>query len=224
MSRVNPERITYVETHGTGTVLGDPIEIAALTQAFHPSTQRKGFCAIGSVKANVGHLDTAAGVAGLIKTIEALKHKQLPPSLHFRRPNLSIDFTNSPFYVNTTLRDWKSEGSRCAGVSSFGIGGTNAHVVVEESPCVDNLSTQPEAERISGQTVRPHLLILSAKTETALHQAAANLAAHLKQHVDLGLVDVAYTLQVGRRAFNWRLILVCQTIDTAVSGLTTLDV
>ncbi|MDF5733062.1 MAG: amino acid adenylation domain-containing protein, partial [Rhizonema sp. PD38] len=129
---VETETITYVETHGTGTTLGDPIEIAALTQAFCQSGDKKHFCAIGSLKTNIGHLDTAAGVAGLIKTVLALKHKQLPPSLHFETPNPKIDFANSPFYVNTQLSEWKTDDTpRRAGVSSFGIGGTNAHVVVE---------------------------------------------------------------------------------------------
>ncbi|MHC5823208.1 MAG: type I polyketide synthase, partial [Nostoc sp.] len=133
IAEVDPETITYIEAHGTGTSLGDPIEIAALTQAFHADTQKKSFCAIakpahcaiGSLKTNIGHLDTAAGVAGLIKTVLALKHKQIPPSLHFKQPNAQIDFDNSPFYVNTTLSEWKTNGThRRAGVSSYGIGGT----------------------------------------------------------------------------------------------------
>ncbi|HEV2763752.1 MAG TPA: polyketide synthase, partial [Pyrinomonadaceae bacterium] len=128
MAGVDPSTITYVETHGTGTVLGDPIEIAALTKAFRARTDKKQFCAIGSVKTNVGHLDTAAGVAGLIKTALALKHKRLPPSLHFERPNPRIDFAGSPFFVNRRLAEWEANGTpRRAGVSSFGVGGTNAH-------------------------------------------------------------------------------------------------
>ncbi|GAB1537440.1 hypothetical protein NUACC21_00820 [Scytonema sp. NUACC21] len=124
VAEVEPETITYVEAHGTGTALGDPIEIAALTQAFRSSTQNKGFCAIGSVKTNIGHLDTAAGVTGLIKTVLALKHKQIPPSLHFEQPNPEIDFANSPFYVNTKLSKWETNGTpRRAGVSSVGLGG-----------------------------------------------------------------------------------------------------
>ncbi|MBE9534428.1 MAG: polyketide synthase, partial [Proteobacteria bacterium] len=128
LSGVPVDTISYIEAHGTGTSLGDPIEIAALTQAFGASTHKKGFCAIGSVKTNVGHLDTAAGVTGLIKTVSALKHKEIPPSLHFEKPNPNIDFENSPFYVATKLSEWKVDGfPRRAGVSSFGIGGTNAH-------------------------------------------------------------------------------------------------
>ena len=159
---ISAETISYIEAHGTGTKLGDPIEIKALTQAFREDTEDKGYCAIGSVKTNIGHTDTAAGVAGLIKTVLALKHKQIPPSLHFKEPNPEIDFENSPFYVNTELTEWKTNGNpRIAGVSSFGIGGTNAHVIVEEAP---NL---PEIERKARGF---QILTLSAKTESALEK------------------------------------------------------
>ncbi|MDZ7356532.1 MAG: polyketide synthase, partial [candidate division KSB1 bacterium] len=136
VANVEPETITYIETHGTGTSLGDPIEISALTQVFRERTDKKQFCALGAVKANVGHLDTAAGVTGLIKTALALKEGVIPPSINFERPNPHIDFKNSPFYVNTELREWKRMGDtpRRAGVSSFGIGGTNVHVILEEAP------------------------------------------------------------------------------------------
>lgn len=214
MAEVEPETVTYIEAHGTGTPLGDPIEIAALTQAFSLQTQKKGFCAIGSVKTNVGHLDTAAGVTGLIKTVLALKHKLLPPSLHFDVPNPKIDFANSPFYVNATLSEWKDgKTPRRAGVSSFGIGGTNAHVVLEEAPIVET----------SGESRPWHLLVLSAKTGSALDTATANLVDYLKQHPDANLADVAYTHQVGRRAFNHRRMLVCETIDDAALALSTLE-
>ncbi|MBN3925212.1 MAG: type I polyketide synthase [Nostoc sp. NMS4] len=214
ISRIEPDMVSYVEAHGTGTVLGDPIEIAALTKSFRAKTQKKNFCAIGSVKTNIGHLDTASGVAGLIKTVLALKHKQIPPSLHFQEPNPQIDFANSPFYVNNKLSEWKSNGHpRRAGVSSFGIGGTNAHVVLEEAPIL-------EQER---QGRKHHLLVVSAKTESALEAATANLANHLKQHPDLNLADVAYTLKVGRRAFNYRRMVVCQDIDDAIKVLETKD-
>jgi len=214
MAEVDPETITYIETHGTGTSLGDPIEISALTQVFRASTDKKGFCAVGSVKTNIGHSDITAGVAGLIKTVLALKHKQIPPSLHFQQPNPEIDFDNSPFYVNTTLSDWQTNGTpRRAGVSSFGIGGTNAHVILEEAPVVE---TRGGASLQS----RPwHLLLLSAKTRTALETVTANLAAYLQQHRDLNLVDVAYTLQVGRQAFEHRFMVVCQNLEDAVQKL-----
>lgn len=214
VAEVEPETITYIEAHGTGTSLGDPIEIAALTQAFRASTEKKGFCAIGSVKTNIGHLDAAAGVTGLIKTVLALRHQQIPPSLHFQEPNLQIDFANSPFYVNTKLAEWKTNGiPRRAGVSSFGIGGTNAHVILEEAP----VQKQGEHNR------KYHLLVLSAKTELALETATANLANHLKQHPHLNLADVAHTLGVGRRAFEHRRMVVCQDINDAVKVLSSLD-
>ncbi|MEM7760799.1 MAG: polyketide synthase, partial [Cyanobacteria bacterium P01_A01_bin.40] len=138
MAEVEPETITYLETHGTGTPLGDPIEVAAMTAAFQASSNKKNYCAIGSVKTNIGHLDAAAGITGLIKTVLALDRKLIPPSLHFESPNPKIDFANSPFYVNTELTEWKTNGiPRRAGLSSFGIGGTNAHVVLEEAPVVE---------------------------------------------------------------------------------------
>ncbi|OYD97946.1 polyketide synthase [Nostoc sp. 'Peltigera membranacea cyanobiont' 210A] len=214
---VEPETITYIEAHGTGTTLGDPIEIAALTQAFRASTEKKGFCAIGSVKTNIGHLDAAAGVTGLIKTVLALKNQQIPPSLHFQEPNPQIDFANSPFYVNTKLTQWKTNGiPRRAGVSSFGIGGTNAHVILEEAP-VEEQGRQGESGR------KYHLLVLSAKTESALETAMANLANHLKQHPNLNFADVAHTLSVGRRAFDHRRMVVCQDMNDALKVLSPLD-
>ncbi len=213
---VDPETIRYVEAHGTGTALGDPIEIAALTQVFRASTQAKGFCAIGSLKTNIGHLDAAAGVAGLIKTVLALNHKMIPPSLNFEEPNPKIDFENSPFYVNTELSEWKAPADgvpRRAGVSSFGIGGTNAHVVVEEAPALEP----------SGDSRPWQLLLLSAKTDSALETVTSNLADHLKQHPDLNLADVAYTCQVGRQAFDHRRMAVCRDLEDAVDALETLD-
>ena len=212
---IDAESISYIEAHGTGTELGDPIEIAALTKAFHNSTKKKHFCAIGSVKTNIGHLNTAAGVAGLIKTVLALKHKQIPPSLHFETPNPKIDFANSPFYVNTKLSEWKTNGTpRRAGVSSFGIGGTNAHVVLEEAPVLEKKIGD------KGEQTRPaQLLVLSAKTSSALEAATLNLTEHLKQHPELSLADVAYTQSVGRQAFEHRRILVCSELDEAITTL-----
>ncbi|NMG06767.1 type I polyketide synthase [Brasilonema sp. UFV-L1] len=209
-----PETITYIEAHGTGTALGDPIEISALKKVFEARTKKKGFCRIGSVKPNVGHLNIASGMSGLIKTVQALKNKQIPPSLHFEQPNPEIDFANSPFYVNTTLSEWNTNGTpRRAGVSSFGIGGTNAHVILEQAPVVAPSSTS-----------RPwQLLLLSAKTSTALETATANLANHLQQYPDINLPDVAHTLQVGRRAFEHRRMVVCHDWEDAVKTLTSQD-
>jgi len=208
---IDAETISYIEAHGTGTEMGDPIEIAALTKAFRATTEKNGFCAIGSLKTNIGHTDVAAGVAGLIKTVLALKHRLLPPSLHFEQPNPQIDFANSPFYVNRTLSEWKSNGTpRRAGVSSFGIGGTNAHVIVEEAPALE--------------PSRPwQLLVLSAKTPSALDTTAANLAKYLAQHPDINLADVAYTLHCGRQSFKQRRMLVCQGAQKATTALRTLD-
>ena len=211
---VHPETISYVETHGTGTPMGDAIEIAGLTKAFRAEPTAKGFCAIGSLKTNIGHLDAAAGVAGLIKTVLALQHRQLPPSLHFNRPNPKIDFASSPFYVNDKLRDWQTRPApRLAGVSSFGIGGTNAHVVLEEAPVVDP----------PGNSRRWQLLGLSAKTESALDAATTNLAEHLRKNPGINLADVAFTLQAGRKPFGHRRMVVCQNTREAVEALTTRD-
>jgi acyl transferase domain-containing protein/acyl carrier protein len=211
---IDPRSVTYIEAHGTGTDLGDPIEIAALTQAFRAGTDENGFCALGSLKTNVGHLDTAAGVAGLIKAVLALKHKVIPPSLHYEQPNPRIDFENSPFYVNAQLSEWKADClPRRAGINSFGIGGTNAHVILEEAPLVEpSASARPE-----------HLVVLSAKTDSALETATANLLEHFKQNPDLNLADAAYTLQVGRKAFDRRRVLVCRDHEDAVAALETLD-
>jgi phthiocerol/phenolphthiocerol synthesis type-I polyketide synthase E len=211
---VDAETISYIETHGTGTELGDPIEIAALTKAFRVSTEKKGFCAIGSLKTNIGHTGIAAGVAGLIKTALALKHQLLPPSLHFEQPNPQIDFANSPFYVNSSLSVWQSNGTpRRAGVSSFGIGGTNAHVILEEAPV-----SEP-----SGPSRPWQLLLLSAKTPTSLDTSTANLADYLSQHPDINLADVAYTLSKGRQGFRQRRMLVSQNTREAATALRRLD-
>ncbi|MFC2146113.1 SDR family NAD(P)-dependent oxidoreductase [Acidobacteriota bacterium] len=222
VAEIEPESITYIETHGTGTELGDPVEIEALKLAFN--TGKKAYCAIGSVKANMGHLDNAAGVAGFIKVVLALYHRLLPPSLHFESSNPKIDFENSPFYVNTGLQEWRNTGYPLrAGVSSFGIGGTNAHVVLEEFP---------EGTRGLAPLPGYQLILLSAKTETALDKMTVNLINFLKenrgnpanpvnpgQNPGLSLADAAYTLQVGRKAFKHRRMLVCSTLDEAVEIL-----
>lgn len=211
---IEADTVSYIESHGTGTLLGDPIEIAALTKAYRNYTDKRGFCAIGSVKTNIGHLDVAAGVAGFIKTVLALKHKKIPPNQHFEKANPEIDFENSPFYVNSRLAGWKSHlYPRRAGVSAFGVGGTNAHVILEEAPDID----------VSGKSRPWQLLLLSAKTSTALETATTNLVNHLKQHPDFNIADVAYTLQIGRKAFNHRRMVVCQDCEDAVTTLETRD-
>jgi amino acid adenylation domain-containing protein len=215
---VDPETIAYIEAHGTGTALGDPIEIQAVTRAFRQYTDRRGFCAIGSVKSNLGHLDVAAGVTGLIKTVLALEHGELPPSLHFERPSPRIDFASSPVYVNASLSPWPEgpkggDQTRRAGVNSFGLGGTNAHIVLEAAP-----APQPAVR------TRPwQLLTLSARTPEALAAADERLAEHLAGHPDLDLADAAYTLAAGRRAFDVRQALVCRDPGDAAACLTAGD-
>ncbi|MGH9824702.1 MAG: type I polyketide synthase, partial [Blastocatellia bacterium] len=206
VAMVSADTVTYVETHGTGTPLGDPIEIASLTDAFQKDTNRQQFCRIGSVKTNLGHLDAAAGVAGLIKTALALHHRQIPPSLHFESPNPEIQFDTTPFFVNTSLCDWDHSSSPLrAGVSSFGIGGTNAHAILEEAPI-----------RSSGsQTHRPAILTLSAKSENALNAASLNLADFLSSCSGVNIADAAYSLQVGRRVMAHRRVVICNEADQA---------
>ncbi|NOK59265.1 MAG: type I polyketide synthase [Chloroflexi bacterium AL-W] len=214
VAEVEPESIGYIEAHGTGTVLGDPIELAALNQVFRAHTEERHFCGIGSVKSNFGHLDTAAGIAGLIKTALTLKHAAIPPSLHFEAPNPQIDFAHSPFYVNANLTPWPvQETKRRAAVSSFGIGGTNAHAILEEAP-----ATEP-----SGPSRPWQLLTFSARTMTALETTTANVTEVLQQQPDLNLADVAYTLQQGRKAFAYRCAVVCRDQQDAVAALAPVD-
>lgn len=210
VAEVKPETITYVEAHGTGTPLGDPIEVTALTRAFRAGTKKNQFCALGSVKSNIGHMDSAASIAGIIKASLALKYKQIPPSINFDVPNPEIDFDDSPFFVNTALRDWETNGHpRRAGVNSAGIGGTNAHFVLEEPPAL-----------ASSDDSRPwHLLVLSAKTETALEQRTSDLREYLQTHPDVKLADVAYTLQVGRAQLEHRTAVLCRNRDDAIEVL-----
>ena len=211
---IEPDSIGYVEAHGTGTPLGDPIELAGLTKAFRAKTDRKQFCVIGTAKTNVGHLDIAAGVTGLINAAHVVRHGAFPATLHFKKPNPKFDLDNSPFRVTAERTEWPSDQSpRRAGVSAFGVGGTNAHVVIEQAP-----------ERISSQSPRPEqLLVLSARTPAALEQTTDNLAAHLKSHPNVNLADVSWTLQAGRRAFDCRRVVVASDVPDAVMALSTRD-
>lgn len=210
---VNPEDISYIEAHGTGTPLGDPIEIEALKQVFCQKTDKKLFCAIGSVKTNIGHLDAAAGVTGLIKTVLALRNKALPPSLNFTEPNPKIDFDNSPFYVNTKLKKWSKVPLR-AGVSSFGIGGTNAHVVLEEAPLLE----------YSSKNNSKHLMVFSAKTREVLDSMTSNFLSFLKANENIDIGNAAFTLQVGRREFEYRRFFICSSREDAIKVLENKDV
>ncbi len=194
---VGPEAIGYVEAHGTGTRQGDPIEVAGLTRAYRQGTQRSGYCAIGSVKSNIGHLDVASGIAGLIKTALILKTGEIPASLHFERSNPEIDFPSTPFVVNASLRRWpRDREPRRAGVSSFGMGGTNAHMILEEAPAVE-LAVEKMARPM-------HLLTLSARSEKALNDSARRYAAHLAERPDAAIADVCFTANTGRAHFAHR--------------------
>lgn len=191
---VDADSISYIETHGTGTLVGDPIEVEALNAAYRQRTTRRQYCAIGSVKSNIGHLGEAAGAASLIKAIMALKSRQLPPSLGFETPNPAIDFDNSPFFVNSKLQGWSAEGALRCGVTALGAGGTNCHLILEEAPAA-----------LAGDCGRSHqLIVLSAKTKTALDLACERLADALVNDPAIDLADAAYTLAVGRRAMPHR--------------------
>ncbi|HEX3555022.1 MAG TPA: amino acid adenylation domain-containing protein, partial [Thermoanaerobaculia bacterium] len=214
MAEVEPGSIGYVEAHGTATPLGDPIELAALTEAFRAGTSRRSFCALGSVKTNIGHLNAAAGVAGLIKAVLALENRTIPPSLHFERPNPQIDLAASPFFVNAAPVPWEAgDGPRRAGVHAFGMGGTNAHVILEEAP-----------ERApSGPSRAWQMLVLSARTPAALEAATDRLAGHLAAHPEASLADVAHTLHRGRRAFAHRRVVLAGSLEQAVQALESRD-
>ena len=209
---IDPRSISYVECHGTATPLGDPIEVAGLTKAFAAGTDDLQFCALGSVKGNVGHLDAAAGITGLIKTALALKHRMLPASLHYERPNPQIDFAKTPFYVNASLTPWPETATpRRAGVSAFGVGGTNVHVVLEQAPEVPAV---PQADAIG----EAQLIVLSARSAAALDSARLRLAAHLREQ-PAALADIAHSLRKGRRAFDQRLSLVARDVPDLIAKL-----
>jgi polyketide synthase PksJ len=205
------DSIQYIEAHGTGTLLGDPIEITALTQAFRQHTQAKQFCAIGSVKTNIGHTDIASGMASFIKTVLILKNRFIPPTLHYRQPNPNIDWEQTPFFVNTTLKSWETESPRRAGVNASGIGGTNAFILLEESKIT--MQSQPNPYEV---------LLFSAKTKNSLIQLRQQLLDHLENNQTLNLADLSFTLQVGRTAFDYRHALVCNDLTDARQQLKTI--
>ncbi|HUR29369.1 MAG TPA: type I polyketide synthase, partial [Planctomycetota bacterium] len=212
---VDPDEIEFIETHGSGTPIGEPIEVAALTQVFGTSTQRKGFCGLGSVKANIGHLDTAAGVAGLIKAALCLYHGEIPPMPTYRAPNPEIPFAETPFYVVDKLRPWpRREKPRHAGVTALGVGGTNAHVVLEDAPA---------HERKAGTPGGSQVLCLSARNKRALDDMSRRLAAHLRANPGQELADVAFTLLVGRRGFEHRRVLCTESGEEAARLLEAAD-
>ncbi|WP_339314371.1 condensation domain-containing protein [Paenibacillus sp. FSL M7-0896] len=206
IARVMPESLSYVEAHGTGTVLGDPTEIQALTQAFG-STSRQ-FCGIGSVKSNIGHLDAASGIAGFIKTVLILKHRRIPPTLHFECPNQHIDFVNSPFYVaDECMKLERGPQPLRAGVNALGIGGTNVHIILEQAPC---------KEQPTGTGQGPYILPLSALTGKMLSKMADRLEAYLDGHANISLLAAAHTLQTGRKHLVHRCILICERTEEGI--------
>jgi len=210
ISGIDAGDVSYIETHGTGTPVGDPIEFEAINQVFREATDKREFCRIGSVKSNIGHLGEAAGSAALIKVILALKNKQIPASLNYVSPNPQLDMHDTPFMINSTLTPWETNGTRTAGINALGAGGTNAYILVDEAP-------EPEPSDDSAHAQQ--LLVLSAKTSTALNTASRNLAEALKDNDELDLADVAHTLQVGRRAYTHRRALVCTDKKDAISLL-----
>ena len=212
---VDAESISYVECHGTGTPMGDPIEVAALTQAFRTGSDKTGYCRIGSVKTNIGHLDTAAGAASLIKVSLALRNRALPASLNFEQPNPALELDQSPFTVNDHLVDWHREGDGPlrAGVNSLGVGGTNAFAVLEEAPARGALPSSDGWQ----------LLALSARQTGALDAGVARLADHLEAHPEQDLADVAWTLQVGRRSFTERRVVAVRDREDAILQLRARD-
>ena len=207
---VSADTISMVEAHGTGTILGDPIEVEGLTRAFQTTSDKADFCALGSVKTNIGHLDAAATAAGLIKSLLALENQVIPPTLNFSAPNPQIEFAGSPFFVAKDPVPWiRGDSPRRAGVSSFGLGGTNAHLVIEEAPEL------PHAAPATG----PHLLVLSARTDSALARRCADLADWLERHETANLAEVAGTLLKGRRRFEKRAVVVCADRFDAIRKL-----
>jgi len=210
---INPETITFVEAHGTGTKLGDPIELSALTQSFRQFTNKKQYCAIGSVKTNIGHGASAAGIASVIKALLSLKNRKIPPSLNYKSPNEHFNFEDCPFYVNTVLKDWESEGGSPlrAAISGFGLSGTNCHMVIEEPPIIE----RKENEVIP----QYHIIVISAKTQEALERKLCDLEKQLEEDNILNIGDISYTLAVGRSSFEVRLAIVASDVGELLGKL-----
>jgi acyl transferase domain-containing protein/thioesterase domain-containing protein/acyl carrier protein len=218
---VDARDVDYIECHGTGTLLGDPIEIAGLTTAFREYTDDTQFCAIGSLKSNIGHAGEAAGVAGLIKTVLSLQHGELYPSLHYREPNPQADLPSSPFWVNASLREWPADPRRprIAGVTGLGAGGTNVHVILEEAPAVESR----QAVSPTSPQPRAQLITVSARTDAGLQRACAELAAHLRDNPTIDVADVAFTRLQGRAGFKSRRAVVARSVQQAAEALDNTD-
>ncbi|WP_394832292.1 SDR family NAD(P)-dependent oxidoreductase [Pendulispora rubella] len=215
---IDPETITMFEAHGTGTTLGDPIEADAMNKAFRQFTRKKSFCALGSVKSNIGHTGFASGLVGMIKALLSLEHRQIPATIHYQAPNPAISFADSPFYINTALKDWAAAEPRVAAVSSFGFSGTNAHVVVEEGPA--RRAPKARAVHVAGSA---RMVPLSAKNRDRLREAARNLLMHLREdktsRARIELTDLAYTLQVGREEMSSRVVFLVHSLDELIDDL-----
>jgi acyl transferase domain-containing protein/acyl carrier protein len=210
---ISPDTIGYIEAHGTATGLGDPIEIESLQQIFRTATDKKQFCGIGSLKSNLGHLNTISGLAGTIKAALCVKTGEIPPSLHFETPNPKIDFANSPFYVPTRLTKWSGPSPRRAAISAFGIGGTNTEIIIEEPPPV---FTNPSTKSM-------HVAIVSAKSATALDTACTRLSQHLRKHPQESIADVCHTLATGRTIHPHARVVICSSTPEAVNALDSND-
>jgi acyl transferase domain-containing protein/NAD(P)-dependent dehydrogenase (short-subunit alcohol dehydrogenase family)/acyl carrier protein len=208
---IHPEQIQMVEAHGTGTKLGDPIEYQALTRSFRAYTDKQEYCAIGSIKSNLGHAAAAAGIAGIIKILLSLQHKQIPPSLHFQSGNPHIQFKDSPFYVNLSLKDWDVEpdSTRCAVTSSFGFSGTNAHMAIEEAPKIERRHSEKPG----------YLIVLSARTSEQLRQQAEQLLAYCEREPQADFGNMSYTLLLGRKHFNHRLAYIVRSQQELITLL-----
>ncbi len=223
-SGITADTISYVEAHGTGTMMGDPIEIESLTEAFREDTDDIQYCAVGSVKSNMGHLGAAAGIVSLIKTALALQHKQIPPSINYDVPNPKCNFEQSPFYVNNRLSPWQTRNGapRRAGISSLAVGGTNAHVILEEFDSA-RLAVKPlpqaNVKPIHAHNLSQHFLTISARTASALENSIKQLLAFIREHPALDIADVEYTLQCGRRHFAHRVLIACQSLPDAIDKL-----
>jgi len=214
---VDPETIFYIETHGTGTTMGDPVEVSALTKVFRRRTEKKGFCGIGSVKSNVGHLEAVAGIASLIKTALAIRHKKIPPSINIETLNPKIDFDNSPFYVNTMLRDWPTTKVPLrAGVNSLGIGGTNAFLILEEPPKITEKSKKAPTHEFKRHK---HLLTLSAKTEKTLDALIKKYCHYLETASDEDIGDICFTANAGRSDFSHRISIIAASCEEMCAKL-----
>ena len=213
---ISPDTVSYIEAHGTGTKLGDPIEVTALAQSYHQDIAKTGYCAMGSVKTNVGHLQMASGIVGLIKTVLCLDRQKIPASLHFRNPNPQLNLDRTPFYINTELQEWKNNNyPRRAGVNSLGIGGTNAHVVVEEF-------VNPNRE--TNKLLPAYLFTISAKNEAALQELASKYQNHLRIHDDISLRDICFTSNIGRHHFDLRCAIVAKDKSELVNKLSNISV